>query len=321
MDENGFNSGEQGGLPGAGPPQTRPPERPAEDSEVECAPPGRDPVAWCRTKVKSVGWGKVIAAGLIGALVVLLVLPVIFGVNPYDLVRGKVKNAGQVQKVTTVVSPSGGSTDVSTVARNVTGSIVNIDVRLNPPQNTTTATPTIGSGSGVIVRQDGYIITNNHLVGSATAISVTMPDGKKFTGTVVGTHPAADIAVVKINASGLKPATMGDSDRLVVGQLVVAIGSPLGFQQTVTSGIISALYRSVQAQNDTGQTETLNGLIQTDAPINPGNSGGALCDSSSRVIGINAVIATQSGTSSGIAFAIPSNTAVTEANAIIGGRP
>jgi len=99
------------------------------------------------------------------------------------------------------------------------------------------------------------------------------------------------------------------------------MGSPLGYQQTVTSGIISALHRSVQAQTDTGQVETLNGLIQTDAPINPGNSGGALCDSSSRLIGINAVIASQSGGSQGIAFAIPSNTAVSAANKIIGAGP
>jgi len=111
---------------------------------------------------------------------------------------------------------------------------------------------------------------------------------------------------------------IGNSDKLIVGQLVVAVGSPLGFQQTVTSGIVSALHRSVQAQGIKGQTEQLNGLIQTDAPINPGNSGGALCDSTSSLIGINAVIASQTGGSEGIAFAIPSNTAVSIAKTIIG---
>jgi len=283
-------------------------------------PPGGDWRAWCSARVKTVGWGRVIVGGVLSAILVLLVVPAIFGVNPYDFIRGK-GTGTQPQKVTTVISPSGGATDVSTVARKITRSIVNIDVRINPQVPTTTATPTLGSGSGVIYRQDGIIITNNHLVGNASTIAVTTADGKKYTGTRIGTDPTVDIAVVKINATGLTPITVGNSDAVVVGQLVVAMGSPLGYQQTVTSGIISALHRSVQAQTDTGQVETLNGLIQTDAPINPGNSGGALCDSSSRLIGINAVIASQSGGSQGIAFAIPSNTAVSAANKIIGAGP
>ncbi|MFH1150831.1 MAG: trypsin-like peptidase domain-containing protein [Actinomycetota bacterium] len=281
-------------------------------------PDGGDWKEWCRARVKTVGWGKVIAAGLIGAFLVLLALPALFGVNPYDLVRGRVRSTGQAERVT-VVSPSGGSADVSMVARNVTGSIVNIDIRSAPPQTTTTATPTVGSGSGVVYRSDGYIITNNHLVGSVDTITVTMGDGRQYAGTLVGADQASDIAVVKIDVTGLDPVTIGDSDSLVVGELVVAIGSPLGFQQTVTSGIISALDRSVRAVNDLGETVQLDGLIQTDAPINPGNSGGALCDSSSKLIGINAVIATQSGGSEGIAFAIPSNAAVRAAERIIAG--
>jgi S1-C subfamily serine protease len=311
---------------GAGGPPAEPREadRPAGGQGPAPGPVAGGGVAeWCREKVKSVGWGKVIVAGIIGAVIALLVIPAIFGVNPYDLVRGKLKNSGvqsQPQKVTTVVSPAGGSTDVSTVAKKVTGSIVNIDVRTTPQQPTTTATPTIGSGSGVIYRANGYIITNNHLVGDAQTITVTLGNGKKYDGTRVGTDPRRDIAVVKIDATGLPPIAVGNSDALVVGQLVVAIGSPLGFQQTVTSGIISALHRSVAAQDQNGQTNVMNGLIQTDAPINPGNSGGALCDSSSRLIGINAVIATQTGGSEGIAFAIPSNTATRVADGIIGGK-
>jgi len=310
--------GEQGN-PAGGPPPAM--DSADTQSEEAACPPGGDWKAWYRTRVKSVGWGKVIIAGIIGALLVLLVLPVIFGVNPYDLIRGKLKNTGQTQKVGTVVSHSGGSTDVTVVAGKVTPSVVNIDIRTSPPPSTTTATPTVGSGSGVIYRQDGYIITNNHLAGNASTITVTLKNGKKYTGTLVGTDATQDIAVVKIAATGLKPIVVGDSNTMVVGQLVVAIGSPLGFQQTVTSGIISALNRSVQAQTDTGQVEQLNGLIQTDAPINPGNSGGALCDSSSRLIGINSVIATQTGGSTGIAFAIPSNTAVRVAKRIISGGP
>ncbi|MBU1671830.1 MAG: trypsin-like peptidase domain-containing protein [Actinobacteria bacterium] len=301
-----------GGEEGAADPQ-------ADNTMCPEGPPGgKGWISWCRARVETVGWGKVIAAGLIGALLVLLALPAVFGVNPYDLVRGKVRSTDQNQRVT-VVSPSGGSADVSIVARNVTNSIVNIDIRSAPPQTTTAATPTVGSGSGVIYRSDGYIITNNHLVGGADSITVTMGDGKRYGGTLVGADPESDIAVVKIDVTGLDPVTIGDSDSLVVGELVVAIGSPLGFQQTVTSGIISALDRSVRAVTDLGQPVQLDGLIQTNAPINPGNSGGALCDSSAGLIGINAVIATQSGGSEGIAFAVPSNTAVRAAERIIAG--
>jgi putative serine protease PepD len=305
-----------------GPPQ--PPQQGYPTGGEAPCPPGSEKnlMGRCVERVRTVGWWKVIVAALVSAIVVLVALPAIFGVNPYDLVRGKLKSGTSGKTVTTVVSPAAGSVDVSTVARNTTNSVVNIDMRANVPSSTTTATPVIGSGSGVIYRSNGYIITNNHLVGTATSITVTLNDGRKFAGTRVGTDPTSDIAVVKIDATGLPPMAIGNSDTLVVGQLVVAIGSPLGFNQTVTSGIVSALNRSVSATNDTtGQTETLNGLIQTDAPINPGNSGGALCASDSKLIGINSVIATQSGGSQGIAFAIPVNTAVKVADAIMAGRP
>ncbi len=276
--------------------------------------------ARCRAVVKRVSWWQVVVTALLSALVVLLAFPALFGVNPLDIVRGRVRTGTSGGGTTTIVSPSPSSADVATVAEEVTGSIVNIDIRSAPPGNVTTATPTVGSGSGVIYRQDGFIITNNHLVGGADTITVTLEDGSRYDAALVGTDPAADIAVVKIDASGLKPVTVGDSDSLVVGQLVVAVGSPLGFQQTVTSGIVSALDRSVQATDPSGVTLTMDGLIQTDAPINPGNSGGALCDSQARLIGINAVIATETGGNQGIAFAIPSNTAARAADAIIAGR-
>jgi serine protease Do len=272
-------------------------------------------VDWCRRRVKSVGWAKVIAAAVIAALVVLIALPAVFGVNPYDLVTGKLR--GSSGKATVVVSPASTSA-VTTVAGKVSKSVVNIDIREAPPPNTTTATPTVGSASGVIYRSNGLIVTNNHVVGAATTIMVTLSDGRRFSGSRVGTDPATDLAVVKIDANNLPAITIGDSDNLEVGQLVVAIGNSLGFEQTVTSGIVSALHRSVQEQTDTGAYTRLDGLIQTDAPINPGNSGGALCDASSKLIGINAVIATQSGGSQGIAFAIPSNTVVKVSNGIIG---
>jgi S1-C subfamily serine protease len=268
-------------------------------------------------------------AGIIGALLVLLLMPWAFGVNPYDLVRGKLKKiVVQEEKKepgrnVTVVSPTEGSMSVTSIAQAMIPSIVNIDIRTAPQQTqffTTQAQE--GTGSGVIYTQDGYIITNNHVVESAQQITVTLASGESLPGKVVGTDAENDIAVVKIDKSGLPAISMGDSDNLVVGQLAVAVGSPFGFEQTVTSGIISALHRSVAAgSQQSGQSEVLTDLIQTDAPINPGNSGGALCDGNAKLIGVNAVIASQSGGSEGIGFAIPINTAKQVADNIIGGKP
>jgi putative serine protease PepD len=280
---------------------------------------------------RGTGRGKVflqmLAAGIIGALLVLLIMPAVFGVNPYDLVRGKVKNAStsgvNVAKTTSTASPSQGATDVTAVAKKVTPSIVNIDV-----QSVSQSTPfslgqqQSGTGSGVIYTPDGYIITNNHVVAGAQDITVTLASGTEVKAKTVGTDPQNDIAVVKIDKTGLPAITVGNSDTLVVGQLCVAVGSPLGFEQTVTAGIVSALHRTVAAGSDTGSsTEVLTDLIQTDAPINPGNSGGALSDGGGNLIGINALIASQSGGSEGIGFAIPVNTAKRVADAIIAGKP
>jgi len=273
------------------------------------------------------GWGKTIAAGIIGALLVLLVMPLAFGVNPYDLVRGKV---GKVEKqeatsltktVSNVVSATQGTGGVTAIAKKVTPSIVNIDVRIASQETPFFSTgQQEGTGSGVIYTDDGYIITNNHVVADAQDITVTLASGQELKAKQVGTDPENDIAVIKIDKSGLPAITVGDSDNLEVGQLVVAVGSPLGFEQTVTSGIISALHRNVTAADGSGQATTLTDLIQTDAPINPGNSGGALCDASARLIGINAIIASQSGGSEGIGFAIPIDTAKKVADDLIGRR-
>jgi S1-C subfamily serine protease len=160
------------------------------------------------------------------------------------------------------------------------------------------------------------------VVAGARDIKVTLANGQDFPAKQVGVDTENDIAIVKIEATGLPVAVIGDSGNLVVGQLVVAIGSPLGFEQTVTSGIISALHRTVSESDQTGApTITLTDMIQTDASINPGNSGGALCDSNARVIGINTLIASQSGGSQGIGFAIPVNAIKPVANNIIAGTP
>jgi serine protease Do len=154
-----------------------------------------------------------------------------------------------------------------------------------------------GSGSGIIVREDGVILTNVHVVGNAQSVRIGLADGRTLEGRVLGGDPSVDVAVVRVNAKGLPAAPLGDSDRLEVGQVAIAIGNPLGLDRTVTSGVVSAVNR-----NPTGLG--LDGLIQTDAAISPGNSGGPLLDSQGRVIGINTVVIRAPG-SEGLGFAIP----------------
>jgi serine protease Do len=160
-----------------------------------------------------------------------------------------------------------------------------------------------GQGSGVIVSADGYIITNNHVVADAFDVDVLLADRRQFKGRVVATDPKTDVAVVKIEARGLSPAPWGDSSHLAVGDFVLAIGNPLGLNQTVTFGIVSAVGRA-----DVGIAD-YEDFIQTDAPINPGNSGGALVNIKGELIGINTAIASTTGGSVGVGFAIPSNMA------------
>lgn len=172
-----------------------------------------------------------------------------------------------------------------------------------------------GNGSGVILRSDGYILTNNHVVEGADRIVVTVgPDDKE--AKVVGTDPQTDLAVLKIEGDGYPAVEAGSSADLKVGQFVVAIGSPFGLEKTVTSGIISALQRSNVAESNRGTT-TYTNLIQTDAAINPGNSGGALVDANGKLIGINTLIQSTSGSSAGIGFAIPVDYAMDVADQII----
>jgi serine protease Do len=161
-----------------------------------------------------------------------------------------------------------------------------------------------GLGSGVIVSQDGYILTNNHVVDSADEVKVELPDKRTFTAKVVGTDPASDLAVLKINASSLPTLTLGDSDAVKVGDVVLAVGNPLGVGETVTSGIISAKGRTTEVGDGSYQD-----FLQTDAPINHGNSGGALVNANGDLIGINSQILTPSDGNIGLGFAIPSNMA------------
>ncbi len=168
-----------------------------------------------------------------------------------------------------------------------------------------------GTGSGVIISSNGYIVTNNHVVSNATKITVTLADHRQFKGTVVGTDPKTDLAVVKITAHNLPALQFANSNNVRVGQWVIAIGSPFGFRQTVTQGIISAKGRTdvniIAEHNPKLQGLTYEDFLQTDAAINPGNSGGPLLNLEGRVVGINSAIATNTGSFNGIGFSIPSN--------------
>ncbi len=154
-----------------------------------------------------------------------------------------------------------------------------------------------GSGSGIIVSADGVVLTNAHVVGDAGVVQIGLADGRRLEGRVLGGDPSVDVAVVRVAAQGLPAATLGDGDRLEVGQTAIAIGNPLGLDRTVTSGVVSAVNRNPQGFG-------LDGLIQTDAAISPGNSGGPLLDSEGRVIGLNTAVLRAPG-AEGLGFAIP----------------
>jgi len=159
-----------------------------------------------------------------------------------------------------------------------------------------------GAASGVIIAPDGYVLTNNHVVENAAEVQVGLMNGDTYRAEIVGTDPATDLAVVRAATNGLPIGELGDSDKLRVGQLVIAIGNPFGFQSTVSTGVISALGRAMRSQ--TGRL--IESVIQTDVPLNPGNSGGPLVDTRGRVIGVNTAIIRPA---QGISLAIPVKTA------------
>ncbi len=178
---------------------------------------------------------------------------------------------------------------------------------------------TQGEGAGVVYDKRGNILTDEHVVTGATSVKVKFQDGVSASAKVVGTDPSTDVAVIRVDApaSELHPIPLADSSATQVGDPVVAIGSPFSLPETTTTGIISAIGRSITAPNN----YTITGAIQTDAAINPGNSGGPLLDASAHVLGLNDQIQTNSGSSAGVGFAIPSNTVARIANLIIAGRP
>jgi len=166
-----------------------------------------------------------------------------------------------------------------------------------------------GSGSGVIVTEDGYIVTNNHVIEDAKEIQVTLNDNRKYDAEIIGSDPSTDIAVLKIKEKDLTPIVIGNSDNIQIGEWVLAVGNPFNLTSTVTAGIISAKGRNINLLQEKGNTRNvpIESFIQTDAAVNPGNSGGALVNIDGQLIGINTAIASQTGSYSGYSFAIPVN--------------
>jgi len=165
----------------------------------------------------------------------------------------------------------------------------------------------IGLGSGVIIDKDGYIVTNNHVIADAERLEVTLNDNRNYNATVVGTDPATDLALIKIEADDLHVIPMGNSEDLHVGEWVLAVGNPFGFTSTVTSGIVSAKGRNIGASTQNLNSGSIESYIQTDAALNSGNSGGALVNLDGELVGINAAIYSKTGTYAGCSFAIPTS--------------
>lgn len=168
--------------------------------------------------------------------------------------------------------------------------------------------PSIGTGSGVIISEDGYIATNNHVVDNATEIEILLNDNSTYIAKLVGTDPTTDLALLKIEADGLPFVKIGDSDAIQVGEWVLAVGNPFEFRSTVTAGIISAKGRNINILRNKNNLQ-IESFLQTDAAVNPGNSGGALVNLNGELVGINTAIATPTGTFAGYSFAVPANLA------------
>jgi S1-C subfamily serine protease len=257
-------------------------------------------------------WIVVISA-LVGALAgtaaTILVAPRVIKVAPTGVAGG----IGPLAPITNNVTEESA---VISVADQDGKAVVEIKTTISTPD--LIQTEQHGIGSGFIVRADGYIVTNNHVVENARQLQVILRDGaKKYDARVIGTSPEDDVAVIKVDAQNLPALNWGDSNALKVGQLAIAIGSPLGQQNSVTKGVISALHRFISIPNpSTGQVENILNAIQTDAQINPGNSGGPLLNSAGQVIGVNFAIE-QAQAGPGLGFALDGNAARDIANQLI----
>ncbi len=247
-------------------------------------------------KAASIGF----VSGVVGAVIVVLLYWVLGSFNsPADPANITINAQGE------------DATLASAVAKKALPSVVSIYVQTGQGE---------AGGSGVILNKEGYILTNYHVVEGARKIEVTIQD-KKYEAQMTGSDPSSDLAVVKADIGNAKvvPIEIGDSADLQVGDWVMSIGSPFGLDQSVSSGIVSSLYRNTMLPSANGNTIYSN-LIQTDAAMNPGNSGGALVNAKGQLVGINSIIQSSSGSNAGVGFAIPGNYAIKVANTIIDGK-
>ncbi|MBI4810401.1 MAG: Do family serine endopeptidase [Ignavibacteriales bacterium] len=218
--------------------------------------------------------------------------------------------------VNKAVSPTVVSITVTTKVKSKSRDLRDFFHFFGPESQIPESMPQIDGGSGFVISGDGYIMTNNHVVADAEKIDVTFGDGRKMKGKVIGTDPTTDLAIIKVDGKDLATAALGNSDELEIGEMVMAIGNPLGLQGTVTAGIVSAIGRDIGILRQAGNYRIEN-FIQTDAAINPGNSGGPLVNLKGEVVGINSAIATTNERYQGYGFAIPINLAKAVAEDII----
>lgn len=264
-----------------------------------------------------VAWALI--GAIIGGIVASFLVPYLFGIDPLELLKGEFRIPQRQVIVTEKVTPEAiekmhAADPIINVSKKVKPSVVFIRTEGIVSNLFHEGLSVPGEGSGVIYREDGYILTNEHVVRDAREITVVLASGEDLKGRVVGSDVETDLAVVKVNKSGLPAASLGSTKNLAVGELAVAIGAPFGFEFTVTAGVISALHRNV---TDTESGRTYTDLIQTDAAINPGNSGGALANSLGQVVGINSLIISTVGGSQGVGFAIPIDLARSIADQLI----
>ncbi len=261
------------------------------------------PVQPAARSVRRRTFGTVFGAALLSALLASGSTVAIVG-----LVAPAVAPAAASASPNANVTTTGGTTtveqtDISGVVAAVRDSVVTLTSEVTTNRGRFGGTAT-GVGTGIVLTSDGYALTNRHVVEGSQSLTATMADGTEYAATVVTTSDTEDLALVKIEATGLKTATIGESGAVKVGQTAIAIGSPLGtYTETVTKGIISALDRTITVQDEqSGRPVTLKGLIQTDAAINPGNSGGPLLNAAGEVVGVNTATASSA---EGLGFAIP----------------